>query len=261
MNNMYICNANKSPPDARDWTIKNDVDFKETLDLRNDLQPVRDQGNQGTCYAQSAACAKEWQEKKDYNLDEYLSPQFFYNNRFNKYDSDTTNDEGMYGRNVMKLLCNIGICTENEYKYGRIEDITEIPDDIFSSAKKHCIKNYAKVATLNQLKIALNKYGPCLIAFPVYNYSDQMWIKTDNDTFKGGHAMTVVGYTENRIIIRNSWGKLWGDDGYCYYNFSDWGAHWELWSVVDDKTFVTPPEPEPEPVPIPTPTPVPIPLP
>ena len=88
---------------------KNSLDFEETLDLRKDLQPIRDQGSQGTCYAQSAACAKEWQEKKDYNLDEHLSPQFFYNNRFNKYDIDNT-DDGMFGRDVMKLLCNVGIC-------------------------------------------------------------------------------------------------------------------------------------------------------
>ena len=61
---MYICNANKSPPDTRDWTIKNNLDFEDTLDLRNDLQPVRDQGNQGTCYAQSAACAKNGKKKR-----------------------------------------------------------------------------------------------------------------------------------------------------------------------------------------------------
>ena len=80
-----------------------------------------------------------------------------------------------------------------------------------------------------------------------------MWIKKDNDTFMGGHAMTVVGYTEDSFIIRNSWGDLWGDKGYCYYNFSDWGAHWELWCVVDDKTYVNPPGPEPEKEPEPEP--------
>ena len=36
---------------------------------------------QGTCFAQSAACMKEWQEKRDIGLNEYLSPQFFYNQR------------------------------------------------------------------------------------------------------------------------------------------------------------------------------------
>ena len=35
---------------------------------------------------------KEWQEKRDYGLDEYLSPQFFYNNRPNLYDDNNKND-------------------------------------------------------------------------------------------------------------------------------------------------------------------------
>ena len=53
---------------------------------------------------------------------QYFSPQFFYNNRFNNYDNDTNNDEGMYSRDVMKLLKNIGICSEEIYPYGKIED-------------------------------------------------------------------------------------------------------------------------------------------
>lgn len=28
------------------------------------------------------------------------------------------------------------------------------------------------------------------------------------------HDVTIVGYTENAWIIRNSWGTGWGEDGY-----------------------------------------------
>ena len=58
-----------SPLDNRDWVgdtiyhpalyIPQNIDFRETL------QPVRDQGEYGTCAAQSAACMKEWQEKEE----------------------------------------------------------------------------------------------------------------------------------------------------------------------------------------------------
>ena len=107
----YICNLKKSPKDNRDFIFasKSKNDLPEIVDYRLELQPIRNQGKQGTCYAQSTACMKEWQEKKDNNFNEYMSPQFFYNNRSNKYDDNPNNDDGMYGRDVMKLIKNIGI--------------------------------------------------------------------------------------------------------------------------------------------------------
>ncbi len=37
------------------------------------------------------------------------------------------------------------------------------------------------------------------------------------NTVRGGHAITVVGYTtDGRFIIRNSWGTSWGDRGFAY---------------------------------------------
>ena len=170
-----ILNVVQSPEDGRDWVYSSSSEIKNILDYRNDLHPIRNQGNQGTCYAQSAACMKEWQEKKDYGLDEYLSPQFFYNNRDNWYDEDKNNDEGMFGRNVMKLLKEIGICTENEYPYGLIQRKGKINEGCFLKANNHKISAYARINTLYGLKQSLCNNGPCLIAFPVYNYSTQLW--------------------------------------------------------------------------------------
>ena len=48
--------------------------------------------------------------------------------------------------------------------------------------------------------------------------------------------MTVIGYTKEGFIIRNSWGVFWGDKGYCIYPYSDWGAHYEIWTTIDDKS-------------------------
>ena len=36
------------------------------------------------------------------------------------------------------------------------------------------------------------------------------------DTSRGGHAISIVGYTDDRFIIRNSWGTAWGDNGFAY---------------------------------------------
>ena len=130
----YKLNLTPSPQDNRDFVFKtqditySNINFPEELDLRDELMPVRDQGSQGTCYAQSAAsCMKEWQEKHHYGFNEYLSPQFFYNLRPNNYDSNPNNDDGMFGRDVMKLLKNYGICPEKMYPYGLIQHKDRIP--------------------------------------------------------------------------------------------------------------------------------------
>ena len=145
-----ILNGIRSPNDDRDWfydkyLVSNKNYFlPNILDYRNELMPIRNQGSQGSCYAQAASCMKEWQEKRDYGLNEYLSPQFFYNNRSNLYDDISNNDEGMYGRNVMKLLKTIGICKEKLYPYGLIEDKLKIKEACYLQAKNHCIKGYVK---------------------------------------------------------------------------------------------------------------------
>ena len=234
----FILNIKKSPNDFRDWYFRNNnneelQNLPLTLDYRPDLLPIRNQGIQGTCYAQSAACMKEWQERKDKGLDEHLSPQFFYNNRYNLYDNNSSNDEGMFGRDVMKILKEIGICKEKDYKYGIIEDKKNIKESLYLLAKNYCIKSYAQVDNLESLKLSLYNNGPCLIAFPVYNNNIEFWLENENDNYQGGHAMTVVGYLEDCFIIRNSWGSDWGYEGYCYYYFKDWGKHWEIWTTID----------------------------
>jgi hypothetical protein len=36
------------------------------------------------------------------------------------------------------------------------------------------------------------------------------------ETARGGHAVALVGYTDDRFIVRNSWGPEWGDQGIGY---------------------------------------------
>ena len=230
------CKTTPSPPDERDWNAGNIYKkniINPILDLRDDLPPIRDQGNQGTCAAQTATCMKEWQEKQDYNFTEYMSPQFIYNNRVNQQT------EGMYGRDVMRILSKIGSIEETIYRYGKIESVNSINKELYTRALSHKIKNYARINDIDNLKKALSINGPCYIAFPAYNSGVKMWKKTETDTEEvGGHAMTVVGYNNEGFIIRNTWGKEWGDKGYCIYPYSDWGSHWEIWTTIDEKSYL-----------------------
>ena len=228
----YPVNLKKSPVDERDYVAESIFPSKaeplpEILDLRSDLMSVRDQGNQGSCAAMSSSCMKEWQEKKDVNFSGYMSPQFIYNNRENQ------DSEGMYSRDVMKILNKIGSVPESYYPYETKQKITE---DLKSLAKNYTIKGYAQIYTIDGLKKALATNGPCYIAFPVYNFENRFWKPQQGDVSYGGHAVLVVGYNKEGFIIRNSWGKEWNDNGYTIFPYLDFGLQWEIWTTIDENS-------------------------
>lgn len=252
---VYKLNVRKSLPDKRDYLYKNIIKneklyhFPETYLLGKYIKGVRNQGNQGSCFAFSVACLKEFQEKKENNFGGYFSPQFFYDHRSNLKDNDPNNDEGMYGRSAMKLLQNIGICEENDYKYGDINKISKLGsgdrNNLYQKSKKNVIKSYAKIESITELKSALYKHGPCIICLPVYSNKERMWKKRVGNKLRGGHAMPIIGYNEGGFIIKNSWGKDWGTNGFCIFPYTDWGCQWEIWTTIDKN--IENPNPVPKP--------------
>ena len=148
INDVIVNNgATQSPDDQRDWVAESiyssNYQLPEILDHRKKLQAVRNQGKQGSCAAQTVACMKEWQENKDIGFNKYMSPQFVYNNRINQ------SSEGMYGRDVMKILSNIGCCSEDIYPYRLIEEPDKINKNIFEEAKNLKLSLTHKLKQLN----------------------------------------------------------------------------------------------------------------
>jgi len=228
----FVLNIEPSPKDDRDFLVSkvyaSSVVIPGIVDHRRKLLDIRNQGNQGTCAAQSAACMKEWQEGRDIGLQSHLSPQFVYNNRENK------KSEGMYGRDVMRILSEVGIVLEREYPYRTKRKINKT---LLARARRFTIAGYAKVNSIDELKRALIDNGPCYIAVPVYDDGIRMWKQKHlNQKQTGGHAMCLVGYNKDGFIIRNSWGTRWGNSGYCIFPYKDWGCQWEVWTTIDAKT-------------------------
>ena len=226
-------NVVPSPRDDRDMNadllFDDDYIFKcpKTLDWTNHLHPVRNQGVQGTSLAQVGACMLEWKSRKINKESIQMSPQFVFNHRKDK----TT--QLMCGRELMQILTELGACSEKMCPYSS-SNCNSIVDD---ADRQHKIKGYARIRTMNTLKMALNIVGPCLITFPVFNHTASMWKQHREEENLGGHALAVVGYNAEGFILRNSWGKYWENKGHCMYPYSDWGYHEEIWCNADELAY------------------------
>ena len=257
-----------SPPDTRDYvfdramsmarhrntetiTLAARPKIPKKVDHRSKLQRVRSQGKQGSCAAQTAAAMKEFQENISVKFDQHMSPQFIYNLRSNAPES------GMHGRDVMDILRKYGSCRETVYPYNtaetRDQPKDQIPQRVLDEAKQYKVASYARVDSLEALKESLYHNGPCYIAFPCYNHEPEFWIprtEKEKEERRGGHAVCVVGYDDGakHFMLRNSWGADWGDDGYTYYPYDQWGAHWDCWTTVDGDSpfidYIKPPQPK-----------------
>jgi hypothetical protein len=161
----------------------------------------------------------------------------------------------MVMRDLMKVLKEKGDCTELMFPYGS-EGLPSIPVLINGSSYK--INNYAAVNTINDLKTALYVNGPCIITIPVYNHTERLWFQNPGEELLGGHALCIVGYIKEGIIIRNSWGTDWGQEGYCIMPYADFGVQYEIWTTIDEKSINPPIPPNPippDPIPPDPPTP------
>lgn len=90
-------------------------------------------------------------------------------------------------------------------------------------------KIYAKVGNLLAMKRAILTNGPVLVAMIVKSWDSDFWNGSQN---YGGHAVSVVGWNKNELIIKNSWGYSYGDRGYGYLPLSEFSNIIECWTLI-----------------------------
>merc|ERR1712099_56349 len=62
--------------------------------------------------------------------------------------------------------------------------------------------------------------GALAVAFEVTNYFQQYQggiIKDSTCSGRPNHAVTAVGYTSKFVLVKNSWGSSWGDNGFVKF--------------------------------------------
>jgi C1A family cysteine protease len=221
----------KDLPDFRDRVLDLPVERKANLPEQVDLRPkehfpIYDQGNLGSCTANAIGAAFHFDQVQQGLTDFTPSRLFIYYNE-RAMEGSIAYDNGAYIRDGIKSINKIGVCNETAWPYD-ISTFTDKPGDAcYAEAAKNTAAEYARVPqTLEDIKACLNEGFPIVFGFTVLSsFFDEEVSKTgrmpmpqSEDQILGGHAVQACGYNDEEkvIIVRNSWGEEWGDEGYFY---------------------------------------------
>jgi hypothetical protein len=207
------------------------------VNLIDKLTDIRNQGMRGTCVAFSSVAVREFLtgSKTD------LSEQFLY--WWCDAHDDVPEEPGTTVEMGFNGLLNAGVCLEgtwpyNPYPISGNEGQGPPPTGASDEASQYKILQLIDLDenSIDELKSCLKGTDsfpgrPIAFSIPVYNswfksmavtLSGQITMPLPGEEIVGGHAMVLVGYQDDAsvpgggfFIIRNSWGKDWGEN--CEY--------------------------------------------
>ncbi|GMV19997.1 MAG: hypothetical protein AMXMBFR56_82210 [Polyangiaceae bacterium] len=173
------------------------------------------------------------------------SPGFiWWNSR--KSHSDEKLNMGTYMRNAFHTLRDLGIAPE------KLCPVSEI-DWKFAERPSHLAYQHAYDARFDVDFIRLDGSGDelkrqvkscivqglpvgigCLVSKKFVKLARHELVDIpEGDPIAGGHAMCVVGYDWQGVVVRNSWGPLWGNGGDGHLSWRFFTENWvdDVWAL------------------------------
>ncbi len=196
--------------------------FRSSFDWRDydGVTPADDQLDCGSCWAFAACGATEAHIRINEGVILDLSEQQSIDCNFAGSDCD-----GGWSGEAYKLHMDPGGVTEECYPY-RAENGTSCRHN--QCEKVAIIDGYSFVSsTVASIKNAVQTYGPVSTGMTVYDdlygYTSGCYVPTGSAD--GGHAVLIVGWDDAMCggdgawIVKNSWGKDWGENGFFYIKY------------------------------------------
>lgn len=207
--------------------------YKEGPDIRNLLQPVRNQGGSPLCVAFAIASVVEYFVKLHTGFNLVFSPQFIWDHRENKQC------EAIKVHNALCIVQKFGICLESMHLFGCNSEPT-----LRATVQAHefRINKFYLVESVNEVKLALRSGCVPIIVLPVYNTTTTFWKQRSGEYHLGNHCLMIAGFTAFGFIFRSSFGLQWGIKGYTLdFKFDDWAKYKiECWAIEPLSMYKTP---------------------
>jgi len=178
------------------------------------VTPVKDQGGCGSCWAFAATECVESHYNIASGSQAILAPQYYVNCVVNENECGGSGGcQGAIAQLAFNLTAKVGIPLESDLPYeGRNGACGTYPEAVTCDGYTHLSPNDP-----DELETALATTGPVSVSVAAN------WGRYGGGVFSGGctssscsinHAVLAVGYDTDYWLIRNSWGKNWGEGGY-----------------------------------------------
>lgn len=234
------------------------------VDLRSHFSPIENQGTLNSCTANAGVALMEYFELRAFNKYIDASRLFLYKATRNLLG--ITGDIGAYERTTMEAMVLFGVPPEKYWPYIQDNYDMEPSAFLYSFGQNYKTISYYRLdpagimpqELLKSIKAFIAVGLPSLFGFTVYNSytqaatSGRIPYPAPGDTVTGNHCVVAAGYDDNLVIqnnapgnpatkgallIRNSWGIDWGDNGYGWlpYEYVLNGLALDWWSLLKNE--------------------------
>jgi len=243
----------------------------ETMDLRQWCSPIENQFDLGSCTAHAAVGIVEYFENRAFG--KYIDGSRLFIYKATRNLMEVVGDTGAWLRNTMGALVLCGVPPEKYWPYTTRKEpdpagektfddepsqfVYSIADN-YEAVKYFCHdpmgQNVPPATVLESVKKYLAAGIPSMFGFfgfPSFDDSDapgKIPFPCEGENAQWGHAIVAVGYNDNMtikntrcgkktkgaLLIRNSWGDSWGENGYGWlpYEYIKYRLAVDFWSLL-----------------------------
>jgi len=233
------------PRDGRDWEFKPASTSLSSVSLRAEMPGVTNQGWYNSCTAHAIGALVDYYatyKKTNASWSINFSEAFqWYMNRQMEGNADL--NVGVWLRNSFKVITKHGFTTESFWNYKDGWDV-EPSWEAKESARMFGLflgqfggYYYINTKDVETIKQALSEELPVIFGFPVTSEFKKLkkpgvYEPERVENVTGYHAMLFTGYKPGYFEVRNSWGKNWGDNGYCWISEDVVKKHaFDMWTL------------------------------